>query len=146
MAKKRTEKKIRNYIKKLPGITKFIAVVVFLIAALGTFGASYMLQKNDKFELKGEKIITMNVGGSYVEPELKDAIECISFGRVSPFLAVSNSTINYENTTYDPIESPKKEGVYYIEYQTSDFKYSSFVRIRKIVVNAIEINEDGIGD
>lgn len=142
MAKKRTEKKIRNYIKKLPGITKFIAVVVFLIAALGTFGASYMLQKNDKFELKGEKIITMNVGGGYVEPELKDAIECISFGRD----VINTVTINYENTTYDPIESPKKEGVYYIEYQTSDFKYSSFVRIRKIVVNAIEISEDGIGD
>jgi len=142
MAKKSTEKKIRNYFKKLPGLTKFIAVVVFLIAALGTFGTSYILQRNDKFELKGEKTITMNVGGSYIEPKLKDAIECISFGRD----VINTVSINEENTTYDPIESPKKEGVYYIEYHTSDFKYSSYVRIRKIVVNAVEPNEDGIGD
>lgn len=142
MAKKSVEKEVKKYVKKLPKATKFIAVIVFLISAIGTFGASYIMQRNDRFELKGEKIITMNVGGNYTEPELKDAIECISFG----MNAIDSVSINYENTTYDPNTSPNKEGVYYIEYQTSNFKYSSFVRIRKIIVNAIEINEDGIGD
>ena len=142
MAKKSVEKKVNKYVKKLPVVTKFIAVVVFLISAIGTFGVSYIMQRNDRFELKGEKIITMNVGGNYIEPELKDAIECISFG----INAINSVSINKENTTYNPATSPNKEGIYYIEYQTSNFKYSSFVRIRKIVVNVIEINEDGIGD
>ena len=77
MANKKVEKKFKKYIKKLPILTKVIAVLVFLVSLVGTFGFSIVVQKNDKFELKGEKVITMYVGGSYTEPSLNDAIECI---------------------------------------------------------------------
>lgn len=139
---KSSQRKIQKQIKKLPAMTKFIAVVVFLIAAIGTFGFSHMLQKNDRFELIGEKIITMNVNGNYTEPELDKAIECISFGRN----VINTVSIDKEETTYNPSESPLKEGTYYIVYKTSDFKYSSIVRMRTIIVNLVEPNEDGIGD
>ena len=142
MANKKVEKKLKKYIKKLPILTKVIAVLVFLVSLIGTFGVSFVIQKNDKFELKGEKVITMYVGGSYTEPSLNDAVECISFGRN----VINTVSINESETTYNKDTSPLEAGVYYIVYNTSDFKYSEITRIRKIVVNEIEVNDDVVGD
>ena len=142
MANKKVEKKLKKYIKKLPILTKVIAVLVFLVSLIGTFGVSFIIQKDDKFELKGEKVITMYVGGSYTEPSLNDAIECISFGRN----VIDTVSINESETTYNKDTSPLEAGVYYIVYNTSDFKYSEITRIRKIVVNEIEVNDDVVGD
>ena len=142
MANKKIKKKLNKYIKKLPTLTKVIAVLVFLVSLIGTFGVSFVIQKNDKFELKGEKVITMYVGGSYTEPSLNDAIECISFGRN----VINTVSINESETTYNKDTSPLEAGVYYIVYNTSDFKYSEITRIRKIVVNEIEVNDDVVGD
>ena len=142
MANKKVEKKFKKYIKKLPILTKVIAVLVFLVSLVGTFGVSIVIQKNDKFELKGEKVITMYVGGSYTEPSLNDAIECISFGRN----VINTVSINESETTYNKDTSPLEAGVYYIVYNTSDFKYSDITRIRKIIVNEVEVNTDVVGD
>lgn len=143
MAKKsKTQKSIEKEIKKMHPLTKFIAAVSFIVALVVAFSASYFIQKNDKFELIGEQTITMNVGGKYIEPSLNDAIVCVSFGRN----VNSSVTINNQESTYDPTTSPTVAGTYYIVYQTSDFKFKDITRIRKIVVNEIDINEDGIGD
>lgn len=142
MANKKVEKKFKKYFKKLPIVTKVIAVLVFLVSLVGTFGVSIVIQKNDKFELKGEKVITMYVGGSYTEPSLNDAIECISFGRN----VINTVSINESETTYNKETSPLEAGVYYIVYNTSDFKYSDITRIRKIIVNEVEVNTDVVGD
>ena len=142
MANKKIEKKLNKYIKKLPTLTKVIAVLVFLVSLIGTFGVSFIIQKNDKFELKGEKVITMYVGGSYTEPSLNDAVECISFGRN----VINTVSINKSETTYNKDTSPLEAGVYYIVYNTSDFKYSEITRIRKIIVNEVEVNDDVVGD
>lgn len=142
MANKKIKKKLNKYIKKLPTLTKVIAVLVFLVSLIGTFGVSFIIQKDDKFELKGEKVITMYVGGSYTEPSLNDAIECISFGRN----VIDTVSINESETTYNKDTSPLEAGVYYIVYNTSDFKYSEITRIRKIVVNEVEVNDDVVGD
>lgn len=142
MANKKVEKKLKKYIKKLPILTKVIAVLVFLVSLIGTFGISFIIQKDDKFELKGEKVITMYVGGSYTEPSLNDAVECISFGRN----VINTVSINESETTYNKDTSPLEAGVYYIVYNTSDFKYSEITRIRKIVVNEVEVNDDVVGD
>ena len=142
MANKKVEKKFKKYIKKLPILTKVIAVLVFLVSLVGTFGVSIVIQKGDKFELKGEKVITMYVGGSYTEPSLNEAIECISFGRN----VINTVSINESETTYNKDTSPLEAGVYYIVYNTSDFKYSDITRIRKIIVNEVEVNTDVVGD
>ena len=142
MASKKTQKKVTKYIKKLPMVTKVIAVIVFLVSLVGSFGVTTILQKNDKFELKGEKVITMYVGGSYSEPSINDAIECISFGRD----VTSSVILNESETTYDEATSPLEAGTYYIVYNTSDFKYSEITRIRTIVVIEEEVNEDGVGE
>lgn len=138
----KTNKKIKKKIKKWSLLTKFIASFSFVIALLITFIGSYKLQENDKFELNGNKTITMNVGSSYTEPDINKAITCICFGK-----NVSDTiSINLEQTTYDPNVSPNKEGIYYIVYQTSNFKFKDITRIRTIIINEVEINEDGIGD
>ena len=142
MASKKTQKKVEKYVKKLPVATKVIAVIVFLISLVGSFGVTTILQKNDKFELKGEKVITMYVGGSYSEPSINDAIECISFGRD----VTSSVILNESETTYDEETSPLEAGTYYIVYNTSDFKYSEITRIRTILVIEEEVNEDGVGE
>ena len=142
MANKKVEKKLKKYIKNLPVLTKVIAVIVFLVSLVGAFGVSFVIQKNDKFELKGEKVITMYVGGSYTEPSLNDAVECISFGRN----VINTVSINESETTYNEETSPLEAGVYYIVYNTSDFKYSEITRIRKIIVNEVEVNTDVVGD
>ena len=139
---KKVEKKIKKYIKKLPMATKVIAVIVFLVSLVGSFGVTTILQKNDKFELKGEKVVTMYVGGSYTEPGINDAVECISFGRN----VISSVTINVSETTYNKETSPLEAGTYYIVYNTSDFKYSEITRIRTIVAIEEEVNEDGVGE
>ena len=142
MASKKTQKKVEKYIKKLPMATKVIAVIVFLVSLVGSFGVTTILQKNDKFELKGEKVITMYVGGSYSEPSINDAIECISFGRD----VISSVSLNVSETTYNEETSPLEAGTYYIVYNTSDFKYSEITRIRTILVIEEEVNEDGVGE
>ena len=134
---KKTQKKIIKYIKKLPNVTKIIAVVVLLISLALSFSISLFLQRNDKFELKGEKTITLFVNEKYKEPEISDAIECISFGQD----ITSKVYINLEETTFNE-ESLLKAGKYYIVYEVDSFKYSSIQRIREIVVNEVEISED----
>lgn len=139
---KKVQKKVEKYIKKLPNVTKVIAVITFLISLVGTFTVSIVLQKNDRFELIGDKVVNINVGGTYVEPNLENAIECVSFGRN----VINSVAIDLDESTYDSNTSSLKEGTYYIVYKTSDFKYSSITRIRTIIVNEIDVNEDGIGD
>lgn len=143
MAKKsKTQKKIEKNIKNMHPITKFIASITFIIALVTSFIITHSMQKNDRFELIGKQTITMNVNSTYEEPSLKDAIVCISFGQD----ALNSIIINEQETTYDPQTSPKTAGTYYIVYQSSNFKFKDITRIRTIVVNEIEINEDGLGE
>lgn len=141
MAKKsKLKKQVEKGLKNLHPLTQFVMAIVFVVSVLGTFVVSLVLQKDDTFELIGEDTITLNVGGTYVEPSLEDAIKCVSFGRD----ITSNVIINEEESTYDPNISPNSAGTYYIVYETTDFKYSGIYRIRTIVVNEVETNEDGI--
>ena len=139
---KKTQKIVKKELKKMPSSLKIVAALVFIFASVGAFLTSYMMQKNDCFELIGDQVVTMYIGGSYQEPEVKEAIKCISFGMD----ATSSVYINEEETTYDPNTSVNNEGTYYIVYQTTNFKYSSITRIRTIIVNVVDENEDGIGE
>lgn len=139
---KKTQRRIERQIKKTHPLTKAVVALCFMASLAGTFFVSWSMQKDDCFVLLGESIVTMNVGGNYVEPERKEAVKCVFFGK-----DVSSSVrINEEETTYDPVLSPKTEGTYYIVYETDNFKYSGILRIRTIKVSAVDTNEDGIGE
>ncbi len=138
MASRKAQKKVEKYIKKLPLGSKVIATLSLIIALLASFVITLTIQKNDCFELVGEKKITLFVGGSYHEPEINEAINIIAFGKD----ASSSVYINLDESTYDEDNSILKAGTYYIVYETSNFKYSSIKRIRTIEVNEIDIRED----
>lgn len=139
---KKSQKAAKKWFKNLHPTTKFLMILVLIGSIAAAFLVGNILQKNDQFTLIGETTININVGGSYQEPELNDAVKCVVFGS-----DISASvTINEEESTYDPLTSINTPGIYYIVYETTNFKFSKIKRIRTIIVNEVEINEDGIGD
>ena len=106
-------------------------------------GACESIEPN-VFQLDDEGISTVVTEdfSNVDEDTLNDAVECISFGRN----VINTVSINESETTYNEETSPLEAGVYYIVYNTSDFKYSEITRIRKIIVNEVEVNTDVVGD
>lgn len=140
-AKKVVNKAEKAYKKNHP-VTVLLIVIFFVVGAIGAFITCNIIQKDDTFELVGESKITLNVGGEYVEPSLNEAVRCISFSSN----AIDSVSINDEETTYTN-DSAQTEGIYYIVYQSSNFKYKNIKRIRTIVVNTVSSgNDDVSGD
>ena len=137
-AKKVVNKAEKTYKKNHP-VTVLLIVIFFVIGAIGAFITCNIIQKDDTFELVGESKVTLNVGGEYVEPSLNEAIRCISFSSN----AIDSVSINDEETTYTN-DSAQTEGIYYIVYQSSNFKYKNIKRIRTIVVNTVSSGDDDV--
>ena len=136
-AKKVVNKAEKTYKKNHP-VTVLLIVIFFVVGAIGAFITCNIIQK-DTFELVGESKVTLNVGGEYVEPSLNEAIRCISFSSN----AIDSVSINDEETTYTN-DSAQTEGIYYIVYQSSNFKYKNIKRIRTIVVNTVSSGDDDV--
>ena len=139
---KKVSTQVKKQIKKLHPLTKVIMVIVLIASFAGSFFFMTNIQKNDLFELKGEKVINIFINENYQEPKLNEAVVCISLGKN----VIDSVNINQELTTYDPLTSTSVPGTYYIVYNSSNFKYSSINRIRTIIVHEIDINEDGLGE
>ena len=77
------------------------------------------LTKNDKFELIGEKNITLNLNQEYVE----QGVIAISFGQNL------NNKVNIESNL-----DTTKEGEYTIIYTINSLKYKNIKRVRYITV------------
>lgn len=137
-AKKVVNKAEKTYKKNHP-VTVLLIVIFFVVGAIGAFITCNIIQKDDTFELVGESKVTLNVGGEYVEPSLNEAIRCISFSSN----AIDSVSINDEETTYTN-DSAQTEGIYYIVYQSSNFKYKNIKRIRTIVVNTVSSGDDDV--
>ena len=137
-AKKVVNKAEKTYKKNHP-VTVILIVIFFVVGAIGAFITCNIIQKDDTFELVGESKVTLNVGGEYVEPSLNEAVRCISFSSN----AIDSVSINDEETTYTN-DSAQTEGIYYIVYQSSNFKYKNIKRIRTIVVNTVSSGVDDV--
>lgn len=139
---KRTQKKILKNIKNLPTSTKILSLILFIVMLISSLSVTLLIQKNDKFELNGEKVVSLFKGETYLEPSINDAVTCISFGKDIS----SKVFINEEETTFNKDTSINEVGTYYIVYEVDDFKFTSIQRIRTIVIYEEEVNEDGVGD
>ena len=122
------KRQVKKAIKKTP---KSILICLILFLILG-FAIGYtsilMFSKNDKFEINGEKHITLNLNEEYKEQGAK----AIAFGQ--------DVTKNIE------IESnldTSSEGEYAIIYTVkSSFKYKDIQRVRYVtVINGGQNNE-----
>lgn len=117
MAKKKSNKKKLN-------IFLYVLAVFFIIGGVGGFFTFNYLTKDDKFEIIGDKEITLHVGEEYVE---KGAI-VISFGKdESAKIEIDKSNLNINEV-----------GNYYIKYTASDYRFKG-----KVIYRYIEVVEVG---
>lgn len=125
MAKKKTstykkvEKAVKNTSPKIIAVTLIFLVLGLILGV----GSCYFLTKNDKFEIIGEKDITLNVGDSYVERGAK----VIAFGK-----DLSNQ-IEIESDVNTSVA-----GIYVVKYKVNNFKYKDIVRVRYVTVLEVE--------
>lgn len=118
MAKKKSTKKKLN-------IFIYVLAVFFIIGGVGGFFTFNYLTKDDKFEIIGDKEITLHVGEEYVE---KGAI-VISFGKdESAKIEIDDSNLNINEV-----------GNYYIKYTATDYRFKGKVRYRYVEV--VEVGE-----
>ena len=95
-------------------------IFLFLILGIGTgYLSSYILTKNDTFELIGEKYINLDLNQQYID----EGVEVISYG------------INLDKKVIiDSDLDTSKEGDYRIIYTVKSFKYKNIKRVRFIRV------------
>ena len=117
MAKKQTKK------MSWPVVLIVLAMVV---AAVAGFFTAQKLTENDKFELIGDKVVEVEVGGTY-QDQGKGA-QVISFGvDLSEFVKTENN-IDF-NTP----------GQYYIKYTVDNFRFKGIARYR--IINVVEVKQ-----
>lgn len=118
--KKKTKNKIKKTFKKLPKSILICLIVFFIIGIpIGYFSLN-AISKNDKFEIIGEKSITLNINEEYEE----QGATAIQFGKNIDGNIVIES--NVDTTT---------EGEYMVVYTVnSSFKYKNIKRVRYITV------------
>ena len=143
-ATQKGKKKLAKWIKKLHPVTKAVCVLCLVLGL--AIGAVFCLAsfKNDRFLLKGQTTVSLQVGDDYTYTE--EGVEAVCFGRdVSDKLKVETSLEKDANGNY--IIPTDKEGVYTITYTVDCFKFGEnapngvIKRIRVFTVDAVE--EDG---
>lgn len=123
MAKKK--KKDEKTAKK----THFLLIFVVIFLICGCVGGYFLgdhLVKNDKFELIGEKTITLNVGESYIE----QGVNVVAFGK-----KVKSDKIKITNNV-----DTSKAGSYYVKYTTSNLRFFNVTRYRTVIVLESEVD------
>ena len=101
-----------------------IAITFLVLFAVGGFFACRTLTQNDKFEILGEKNITIQLGQEYQDE-----------GAIAIFLG---KDISNQIKVEDNIEI-EKPGTYYIKYSIDNIFYKNVFRYRYITV--VEVNE-----
>lgn len=112
--------KKRKSTKKKFNIFVYVIIAFFIIGGVGGFFTFNYFTKDDKFEIIGEKEITLCVGEEYVE----QGAVVISFGKdKSTEIEIDKSNLNINEV-----------GNYYIKYTASDIRFKGKVRYRYIEV------------
>lgn len=118
--KRQTKKTKSNKKTKKQPIFLTVIFVIAIIFGSGGYLTFNLLTKNDKFEIVGEKNITLAVGEDYVEQGAK----IISFGRDrSESLQILESTVD-----------TSVAGEYYVKYSSTDYRFKNVIRYRYVVV------------
>ncbi len=124
MARRKSEvqKAAEKAVKKTHTATVVLVVLFFLIGCIGGVFVSMQLTKNDKFELKGDKTVYLQIGEAYSEA----GVEIVSFGKDI------SAKVTYSGD-YDSLDTAT-EGVYQIVYKVEDLRWGNFQRVRTVVV------------
>lgn len=129
------EKNAKKALKKIHEAYLAVAAA-FLVIGIGTGSVvGYIFTKDDKFELNGEKNISITVGAplSYTD----EGVTCISMGRS---LAPEDVEITTNMTRSDDgnrfSADTSVEGEYYIEYKIKSGRFAGLSRVRIFTVTA----------
>ena len=119
--KKKTQNKIKKAVKKTSTATKVICALLFVVCLCAGAFTTYMLTKNDTFELVGSSQIELYVGDTYVEQGAK----AIAFGKdISSEVKVTGSV------------DTSKEGEFVLKYTVDNFRFNGYTLYKKVVVKA----------
>ena len=139
---RRAKRTAKKKIKKLHPLTKALAVL-FLIIGLGAgFFACGFLSKNDRFELKGEKQISLEAGSTYTYTE--EGYEAVAFGLNCEGKVQVQASKGITIDANGNYVIPAEEGVYTLTYTVNSLKFNGKLggekiqRIRVFTVDAIE--------
>lgn len=119
MTKTKSQKSKKNNQKKKRPVFLTALIIITIIFAVGGFFTFNLLTANDKFEIIGEKEITLILGEDYTE----NGVKIISFGKdKSQEVSIEN---NIDTST---------TGTYYVKYTAKDWRFKNVVRYRYITV------------
>lgn len=106
-------------------ISLIITILALVVGAVCGYFLSQKLTENDKFEIIGEKVIEVEIGGSYQD----EGAVVISFGK-----DISDKIIVETNVDYTT------PGKYYIKYTVDNFRFKGIERYRTI--NVVEVEDE----
>ena len=115
--------KIKKVQKRHP-ISFLIVVVVLVVTAIAGYFTCKHLTQNDKFEIIGEKTITLTVGSEYED----EGVKAIAFGKDISSQIKAESNVDFN-----------KIGEYYIKYSVDNILYKDVYRYRYIKI--VEVSE-----
>ena len=115
----KVDKQVETVVKSTHWVTLLCVIMFLIIGIVAGFFTYKVITKEDKFQLIGDKEITINVGDTYEEK----GITIIAFGKDISDKVVITGTV--DTTT---------EGTYNIVYTVDNFKYKDVKRIRTINV------------
>ena len=104
-------------------------IVILLLVAVGAVCGYFTAQKlteNDKFEIIGERIIEVQVGGTYED----EGAVAVSFGKDLSDKIIVENVVDF-NTP----------GQYYIRYTVDNFRFRGIERYR--IINVVEAENEG---
>ena len=142
---RKAKRTIKKKIKNLHPLTKFLTVLFLIIGiAAGVLACSFLSQK-DRFELKGNKQISLEAGQPHTYVE--EGFEAVAFGMNCAGKVQVEAGAGITVDANGNFVIPAEEGVYTLTYTVNSLKFNGKLggekiqRIRVFTVDAIE--EDG---
>ena len=113
-----SKSQIKKIQRRYP-LSFFIVVLVLILAVIAGYFTCKTLTKNDKFEIIGEKTITLEFGDEYIDQGAK----AVAFGKDISSQIRTESNVDYDNV-----------GEYYIKYFVDNILYKDVFRYRYIKI------------
>ncbi len=114
--------------KRLHPAALVLAVLFFIVGGVAGVIASKQITKNDRFDLNGDAVVRIQVGGEFTDA----GATVISFGRdVSSKVEVSGDALNAD-----------EGGIYQLVYRVDDLRWGDYQRVRVVIVGDPEGAED----
>lgn len=124
----RRKSTIEKTIKKTNPLLLLLFAIIFVGFAVGGYFLGANIIKNDKFEIVGEKTITLTIGDA---PYVDEGAVAISFGK-----DISENIVSETNVDYTTV------GQYYIRYSVDNIRYKGVYRYRTIIINELEAGNE----